>query len=84
MSRRRQAAAPETETPMLDSVRQVFLAALAAMEPKDLADWGKANPNQFFATLLKLIPESELRGADVADVSETPLSEEEWARRARE
>jgi len=84
LSKRRTALAPDSATPMLDSVRQAFLDALEAMEPNDLADWGKANPNQFFTTLLKLIPESELRGVDLAEVSEQPISEAEWASRARD
>jgi hypothetical protein len=71
-------------TPMIESVREAFLAALAEMKPEDLSGWGKANPNQFFATLLKLIPETELRGVDFAEVSETPISEAEWASRARD
>jgi hypothetical protein len=72
---------PESAAPMIDIARQVFLAALAQIEPKDLVAWGKANPTQFFATLLKLIPEDELRGADFADVSDTPMSESEWKER---
>jgi hypothetical protein len=68
---------------MLDSARKAFLAALARLQPSDLADWGKSNPNQFFSILLKLIPEAELRGdPDVADVSDVPISEAEWASRA--
>jgi hypothetical protein len=74
---------PDAATPMLDSARQLFQAALAQIEPKDLADWAKANPSQFFATLLKLIPESELDGVELADVSDTPMSESEWSARFR-
>ena len=70
----------EPATPTLDIARQAFRAALEAIDPNDLAEWGKANPNQFFTILLKLIPEAELRGDDFADVSDTPLSEAEWAR----
>ncbi len=75
---------PESEAPLIDIARHMFLAALAQIEPKDLVAWGKANPHQFFATLLKLIPEDELRAADVADVadvSDTPMSQSEWTAR---
>ena len=69
---------------MLDAARQAFLAALARMQADDLADWAKTNPNQFFSTLLKLIPEAELRGeqAALADISDVPVNEAEWTRRA--
>jgi hypothetical protein len=69
---------------MLDVARQAFMAALVAINPNDLAVWGKTNPNQFFTILLKLIPEGELRGQDFADVSDTPLSEAEWVSLAGE
>jgi hypothetical protein len=81
LTRRAHEARRPQAQPMIDSVRQAFLAALAAMEPNDLVTWGKAHPNQFFALLLKLIPESELRGADFADVSDTPIDEGEWTAR---
>jgi hypothetical protein len=75
-------AAPEPATPMLDIARQAFRAALEAIDPNDLAEWGKANPNQFFTILLKLIPEGELGGKVVGEFSDTPLSDAEWTSRA--
>jgi hypothetical protein len=78
------ATASEPSALMLDIARQAFMAALEAINPNDLAEWGKTNPNQFFTILLKLIPEGELRGEDFADVTDTPLSEAEWASRAGE
>lgn len=48
--------------------------------PKELAAWARLNQTDFYKLFSKLIPQTVEASVALADVSDKPLSEDEWAK----